>query len=482
MIVKGGTITRTQEQATASWIQFLYNQRLATVVKAFNEQDINLEAAIDELNKLKEFVADENHILGSILTKHGEIAEHCQVNISNARNLVNGLMPQYSFENVGRTAPEDYLKDGFFIQSKFYFSPKGTLLAIRKHLSIYPDFIKNGGSYEIPRDQYDAISKVIKSLDTKGVSSLSKADLSLLNSLQKLEKDTGIQFYKDINTTLVSYRDVQVENINETILREENNVRAQNISLKEDIRIRNAPSFGGMLKVAGASALLEGGVRFTISILKKLKQGKHINEFTLDDWKEVGIDLGKYSVKGGIRGGVVYGMTNYSVTPANIASAYVTAVFGICETIKRYRSKEINAETMLYDCEALSIDTAISAMASLTGQSLIPIPVLGAIIGNIAGELIYEVGKKICNDKELEIIKNIQKRNRTYNEELNNELEQYMKYIQTEFNRYKTYEELAFDQDLNTAFENAVKLARHVGTPEENILLTDDDLKHFLMD
>jgi hypothetical protein len=57
-----------------------------------------------------------------------------------------------------------------------------------------------------------------------------------------------------------------------------------------------------------------------------------------------------------------------------------------------------------------------------------------------------------------------------------------MKYIQTEFNRYKTFEELAFDQDLNTAFENAVKLARHVGTPEENILLTDDDLKHFLMD
>ena len=42
--------------------------------------------------------------------------------------------------------------------------------------------------------------------------------------------------------------------------------------------------------------------------------------------------------------------------------------------------------------------------------------------------------------------------------------------------------QLAFDQDLNTAFENAVKLARHVGTPEENILLTDDDLKHFLMD
>ena len=117
-------IKRTQEQATASWIGYLYNLRIQRVKEAFSKQKFNLAEAMNELNDLKLFVANVNHILGNPSTKHGEVAEHCQVNIANARSLVRGLVPEYSFDNVGRTAPEDYFKNGLFKQLKFYNGEK----------------------------------------------------------------------------------------------------------------------------------------------------------------------------------------------------------------------------------------------------------------------------------------------------------------------------------------------------------------------
>lgn len=154
----------TQEQAIAAWITWKNQIRLDTLIQRMDRQDMNLEEALKELGYLKEFIGDPAHILGSEGTKHGEIAEHVQVNFENARAAIKGLPARYTFEGVGRTAAEDYLLDGRPVQSKFCNELRITFFsqhAIEFHLEKYPDFIKEGGSYDIPRDQYEKLVDIL---------------------------------------------------------------------------------------------------------------------------------------------------------------------------------------------------------------------------------------------------------------------------------------------------------------------------------
>ena len=178
-------IKSTQEQAIASWITYLNQARLDELIEKLRQQDINLEAAMKELNEIKKFLGDPARILGNPLTKHGEIAEHMQVNIANARRIIQGLSKDHTLQGVGRTAPEDYLRNGQQVQSKFYNSLRNTFFgkhALLEHMETYPDFIKNGGSYDIPKDQYD---KLIELLDMykKNPSQLSTSDYYLAKKL-----------------------------------------------------------------------------------------------------------------------------------------------------------------------------------------------------------------------------------------------------------------------------------------------------------
>lgn len=79
------------EQAIAAWITHLNQMRLDTLIEKLNRQDINLEEALKELEKIKQFIGDPAHILGSVTTKHGEIAEHMQVNFENALQSDPGI-------------------------------------------------------------------------------------------------------------------------------------------------------------------------------------------------------------------------------------------------------------------------------------------------------------------------------------------------------------------------------------------------------
>ena len=80
----------SQEQAVAAWIDYLNHLRFLDLVERLAKQDLSFESAVEELQKLKSFVAQPEHILGSFFTKHGEIAEHVQVHFVNAEQLVQG--------------------------------------------------------------------------------------------------------------------------------------------------------------------------------------------------------------------------------------------------------------------------------------------------------------------------------------------------------------------------------------------------------
>lgn len=470
----------TQEQAVASWITYLNQIRLNELVARLAQQDINLEEALKELNALKEFLGNPDCILGNPSTKHGEIAEHMQVNLANARRTIQGLSKNHSFDGVGRTAPEDYIRDGQQVQSKFYNGLRNTFFgqhALSEHLEKYPDFVKNGGVYDIPKDQYE---KVVQLLDDykNNPSQLSTSDYNLAKKIDYFLKSKGLELGKDINPAILDYGDVQQGTANRTVDKEENNIRKEDESRRKKAYDASKPTLKEGVTIAGFSAAIEGGVTFCMSVAKKRKE-KKFSDFSSNDWKEIGVDTGKGAVKGGIRGGTIYVLTNFTATPANVASAYVTAAFGIASQAKKLEEGKVSKEDFVINCETLCLDVTVGAIASVAGQVIIPIPVLGAVIGNVAGEFVYELCKKQGTLKSKRIIEGYHAEMEKLNQQLDIQYLQVVLEIQMALQKFKNLEELAFDKDTNIAFRGSVNLAIETGVVDSKILKTKEDIDNY---
>lgn len=475
-------VKSSQEQAVASWITYLNQVRLDTLIEKLNQQDINLEDALMELAKLKQFLGDPSHILGSKFTKHGEIAEHMQVNIENARRAIQGLNRNHTFDGVGRTAPEDYIRNGQQVQSKFYNGLKQTFFnhhGLAEHLETYPDFVRNGGVYDIPKDQYEKLVELLDKYKNKP-SQLSGADYKLAKRIDEFLKSKGLELGKDINSAVVDYSEVQQGTATNTVKREEDNIRKEDENQRKNAYDKSKPTLKEGAKAAGISAAIEGGVTFCMSVARKRKE-KKLSEFTIEDWIEIGLDTGKGTVKGGIRGGSVYIFTNFTATPANVASAYVTTAFGIAAQVEALEQGRVSEDDFVINCETICLDAAVSAIASIAGEFLIPIPILGAVIGNVAGEFMYELCKKAGTKKSQKVIAGYNQAMAQLNQQLDIQYLQVVLEVQKALQRFTDLEKFAFSEDVNIAFKGSVDLAVEVGVEGNKILKSKEQIDNYFL-
>lgn len=476
------TAKSTQEQAVASGIYYLNQARLDTLIENLNKQDTNLEQAMIELAELKKFLGNPEHILGSNITKHGEIAEHMQVNLSNARHAIKGLNKEYTFEGVGRTAPEDYLKNGQQIQSKFYNGLKQTFFnshGIKDHLKMYPDFVKNGGAYHIPKDQFEELMQLWENYKSTP-SLLSKAEYSLAKKIDEFLDTNNLELGKDITPAIPNYKDVQQNTAGNMVVKEEREIKKEDLRQRKKAYDASKPSLKEGCKATAVSAALEGGVTFCMSVAQKRKE-KNFSEFTSDDWKEIGLKTGKGTIKGGIRGSSVYALTNFTATPANVASAYVTAIFGFSSQVRELERGNISKEDFIINCETVCLDVTVSAISSFAGQLVIQIPYLGAIIGNIVGEFVYDLCKKVGTKRSRQIIQKYHAEIMQLNQQLNTQLLEVIMQIQKAMKQFGDLEKLAFDNDVNIAFNGSINLAIEIGVGQSQILRTQNQIDDYFM-
>jgi hypothetical protein len=459
-------VKSTQEQAVASWIDHLNQLRVDELMANLTKQDVNLANA---LNVLGEFKLDTGNLInsnrGGEKGLHGFIAERAQVSIENARKLVEGLKAEDVL--VDDNGPVDLLKNGIPIQQKFV-QANISLNAIKEHFEKYPDFIKNGGKYQIPKDFYAALQKYAAMPAEQG-NKLAGAEHRLYVAVQKFQKESGIDL-KDIEPAVVGYGDVQKGKIDETIDREKGNIEDTDKKQREKFHEESKPTLQEGLKAALISSAFESVMSFYLRVAKKLKSGKKLNEFTEQDWKDVGIGAAKGAGKGAIRGVSVYTLTNFTATPAAVASALVTASFGVTAQALLLREGRISPEEFIENSEVVCLDVAVSAIASVMGQALIPIPVLGAVIGNAVGMFMYGIAKNNLSKQEQALILGFNENIQRLNEQLEAHYKALIKLLEQEFAKFKSVAELAFDLNVNIAFAGSVTLAQYVGCPEDKIL------------
>lgn len=220
---------------------------------------------------------------------------------------------------------------------------------------------------------------------------------------------------------------------------------------------------------------------FCFAVIKKKKNGKAIRDFDESDWREIAGDTGFATVRGGVRGASIYILSNYTATPAFVASSIVTASFGVAEQAHLYRNGEIDAASFIENSENLCLDVSISALSSLLGQTLIPVPILGAIVGNTVGTMMLQIARDNLNENEQQLIANYMREIHDLDEKLELEYQNYLKTIEKKITEYMMLLDKAFALNARDALLGSVKLASYVGVPDDEVLKNLREISEYYM-
>ena len=458
----------TQEQAVAAWIDYRFVLRIQELAKQLAEQDINLEAAMAELRKFKIFISDPKHILGSPLQKHGEIAEHAQVRFANAADLIEGKVTRHTFEGVARLAKEDYLRNGKMVQSKFYLGPSGTLRAIVNHLDTYPDFLVDGGEYDIPKSQFEYLIRIYRGGENGTL--VDSSDTKMYDAIKDWEKLHDIKFPDVVKPSSVDYDQVQLDTAPHTLKEEQEKIQSRDQEIREEVQQAHKPTVQEGVKVTAVAAVLEASMAFAVAVYRKRKAGTKLSEFTTDDWIDIAKESGVGGLKGAVRGGTVYLVTNFTDIAAPMANAMVTATLGMMAEAYKLHEGKISAEDFIVSSETICLDVTVSALSSIIGQVAIPIPVLGAIIGNTVGMFMENIAKSYLSSEEEKLIVEYQKSMAQLDNRLSEEHSVFLENTMSKLREFESLVVLAFDENPTVRLNSAKSRAALLGADSSRIL------------
>jgi hypothetical protein len=475
-----------QEQATAAWVNYLNQMRVDNLLGAFRQQNENLRSAIASVNeavrKIDLEVVATNR--GGLKGMHGFIAEVAEVGVGNARSQIVGESAVYQW--VNDNGPVDLMRGGVEIQQKFVAAGgRLGLGAIAEHLQKYPDFVKNGGKYQIPGDHFEAIRKLhAMSPEDAGKVLARNADGPSLKDWQRVqaffdERSIGVE---SLEPSKLDYHEAQRGAYASTLEAEQESLRSTDQSLRDSAHQESKPTLQEGAAVTLAAAAIEGGTTFVLAVIEKRREGKKLKEFTSEDWSDIAGDTGFGFVKGGVRGLSVYTLTNFTATPGAVASSIVTAAFGIAEQANKLRRGEIDELEFIENAELVALNAAVSALSSLIGQALIPVPVLGAVIGNTVGTVMYKAVSSSLSEREVELIARYFEEQCVLDEQLAAEYQELINQLDESMSDYLGVLERAFSPDAGFALIGSVELALQLGVASEEVLDSEEKALSYFLD
>ena len=491
-------IKSNQEQTTSAIIEYLKQIRLAELVKALYKENSNLEQALDSINVALEdchILIDSNRGGEAV---HGFIAEAAQRGVGNAWEQIKGNPAIYEW--VNNNGELDLLRNGVEgLQLKFYNGPKATLIALKEFLEKYPSFLEDGGKYQIPKDYYEKIVKLYNATADEAKQFTNNSELTRREwEFVKNYFEKGNIKLNDIEPSELTYAQVQKNAIDTTLSEAKKELREESFERKKELIRDDKPTPADAMKAGLIGASLEGGTTLFLEIKKKLKN-KKLKDFNSDDWNEILKDASISTAKGGVRGVVVQLISNKSnlpddvaalidpkyypksTTPASIANAIVTASFGMAEQAHLFRQNKLSETDFIINSEIVCLEASISALSSLIGQTIIPIPVLGAIVGNTVGNIMYKVAKDNFDEKEQELALKYAKEQEELDKELSEKYQNVISLLNENMNRYLIIIENSFNPDIKLSFEGSINLAKYLGVPTEEILDTKEKIDDYFL-
>lgn len=471
------------DQIIGSMVNTVNQVRISHEMLMQSSQDHAFQLATEQMQNVRDFITSPEHILGSMNTKHGEIAEQVEVGVRNARQAIEEQIQDVSefkatFDNVGRTAPADYMIDGVEVQSKFINGTSNTLNHVLQHIEKYPDFAGKEAFYHIPKDTWQTICDV---MDGKPVEGMSDKTISVIrDKVAEIESMSGRSFTDVIRSGVSDYKDIQWGKIDETLDEHDQQLAKQNDVIKEEIANDHRASINEGMQAAAMGAAFGGAFALATVVYKKYRAGKNIfnGDFNKQDWQDLGLDTLKGSAVGGVSASAIYTLTNFASMSAPFAGALVTAAKGIGNLFVSYQRGEIDANEFADLGLIICAESAIVGAMSVVGQSIIPVPILGALIGSISGKFMVTVAKNMDN-KARRLLTN---KMAYFTSQLNALEQKTLQRLLSEFMALGDLTTAAFNVDNNRQLlEVSITLAKAHGVEESKIIKNSDDLDAFMM-
>jgi hypothetical protein len=476
--------------AYVNCLNHLRIQDLQIAMKIIEDEARNVILNKDKASKILDYAKDsiEDVIVknrGGDRGVHGFIAEFAEEGIVNARRAIEGLNPIVKVLNDN--GPADLLIGRNTIQMKFYNNLRDEL----EQSFFYNTKMK----MMFPKDHVQVFEKIMagaKEVELNGKRLSSKQITDIRQIINDITESKGLTSYKSwMKSSALDYKDAQKNSINSLLDSEQKNIyktvklKQQELNKKRLVAQKHAlPNLKQANKVARNAAFLQGGLALMSSVYEKYKEGKNIFEFEQSDWLDCGLDTAEGVIKGAISGYSIYGLTNVLGISAPNASALVMATYGMIDIVLKYRTTEITQDEFMNLLTLNVMDASFATIGACIGQTMIPIPVLGSIVGSIASSLIWEIGKGILNDSEQKIIQD-------YNENLNNYIKildkHYLSIYDEIIEKYKKLGELqdySFDLSLNTklSFEYSIELAEKLEIEDTRILHNLSEIDSYFLD
>ncbi len=380
-----------QSQAMGATVRLLKDVREVRTAEQLKTLDSWKAAADSEMERLKDSVRqvmESNR--GGAKGMHGFIGERAQVYIMNARSLLDGKAADYVL--LDDNGPTDYTRAGRPIQQKAVQADKALgLTHVAEHAAKYPfEFVEKNGVYQIPRDFYETFRRFLN-MDPMEAGRLRTEDLRMWERVQAFRHEHP---NLKIEPMVVGYPDIQAGAISETIQKEEDMQEKKYAERRENVEAEGRPSLKEGLKVAAISAVAEGVIDGGLSAMDRIRQGTKLRDFNREDWKVVGIDAVRGCGKGVVRGGTMYVLVNTAKMPAPMASAVVSASFSSAKAVKRYAKGEIDGKACAVQMADGCCNAAVCAVFAKIGEKVIPIKIVGPLIGSVVGNWVYRKVQK----------------------------------------------------------------------------------------
>ena len=480
-------------QGIGAYVNCLNNLRiqdLHNAVKIIEDEARRVILNKDNASKILNYTRDniEDVILkkrGGDYGGHGFIAEFAEAGIVNARRAIEGLNPIVKVLNDN--GPADLLIGRNTIQMKFYNNLRDEL-AQSFHYSSKMKMM-------FPEDHVLVFEKIMagsKEVELNGKRLSIKQITDIRQIINDITESKGLTSYKSwMKSSVLNYNDAQKNSIHSLLDSEEKNIRKtvrpkqQELNKKRLVAQKHAlPKIKEANKIARNAAFLQGGLALMSTVYGKYKEGRTIFEFTQTDWQDCGLETIEGAVKGAISGYTIYGLTNVFKMSTPSASAFVTVTYGMIDIITKFRTSRLTEEEFINLVTLSALDASFATIGACVGQTMIPFPILGAVLGSITSSIIWEIGKGILNEREQNIIQDYRENLNSYIKTLD---ENYLVIYNEIIEKYKKLGEIqaySFDLSINTKlrFEYSIEMAESLEIEDNKILHDLSEIDNFFLD
>lgn len=475
--------THAVAQAAGTFVHADATARAAAEAADLARQAAALDAAVREVDRVRNFVAAPEHILGRPEMKHGEIAEHVEVGIRRARDAVEQLRPDAFIESVHRTGPVDYVIGDDLVQSKFVNGVARNLDHVRKHIEKYPGFGAEGSYYHIPRDHREVMIAALRGDPVEGLTPRKLETIA--RKAREIEAAVGRPIEEVVRPGISDYADVKQGRVYSVLDGHEKDLHERDLQRQQAVHDAQGPSLEGAARAGLAGAAAGAGVRIAATVWRKRTEGRNLfrGEFTADDWKDLGVDAGKGAAQGGVSAIAIYSLTNHAGLAAPFAGAIVSSALSVAELSKRYHAGDIALDEFVELGQIACLEGAVVGLATAAGQTLIPIPVLGGLVGAAAGRLLVSLARDTLDERDRALADALRQRLDAHLVTLDAAHQRFVGEMLARYDALGDLTRRAFDLDTNVELRVAasVELARAYGVPDADLLITENATDDFFL-